>query len=191
MDLPSAVEKLSENYPFIERFARRGVIAGPSRGSIPVCSSYINKNRLAAVCYLWWSIVKYAMAMDLVTKNPCEFCKPPKIQRKKVNALSREERTRMMKLARKAEPAPLGLAIELALTTGMRRGEICGLRWSDLGDCEVTVNRALAFSGGTLYVKEPKTTESCRTIPLTQGCSPSSRPRGRKPLLPADLLLIP
>ena len=112
-------------------------------------------------------MMKYAMAMDLVTKNPCEFCKPPKIQRKKVNALSREERTRMMKLAREAEPAPLGLAIELALTTGMRRGEICGLRWSDLGDCEVTVNRTLAFSGGTLYVKEPKTTESCRTIPLT------------------------
>ena len=49
----------------------------------------------------------------------------------------------------------------------MRRGEICGLRWSDLGDCEVTVNRALAFSGGTPYVKEPKTTDSCRTIPLT------------------------
>ncbi len=112
-------------------------------------------------------MMKYAMAMDLVTKNPCELCKPPKIQRKKVNALSREERTRMMKLAREAEPAPLGLAIELALTTGMRRGEICGLRWSDLGDCEVTVNRALAFSGGTLYVKEPKTTDSCRTIPLT------------------------
>ena len=112
-------------------------------------------------------MMKYAMAMDLVTKNPCEFCKPPKIQRKKVNTLSREERTRMMRLAREAEPAPLGLAIELALTTGMRRGEICGLRWSDLGDCEATVNRALAFSGGTLYVKEPKTTDSCRTIPLT------------------------
>ena len=51
-------------------------------------------------------MMKYAMAMDLVTKNPCEFCKPPKIQRKKVNTLSREERTRMMRLAREAEPAP-------------------------------------------------------------------------------------
>ncbi|MBQ9001492.1 MAG: site-specific integrase [Eggerthellaceae bacterium] len=112
-------------------------------------------------------IMKYAMAIDLITKNPCDFCKPPKIQRKQVNALPREERTRMMRLARESEPAPLGLAIELALTTGMRRGEICGLRWSDLGDHEITVNRALAFSGGTLYVKEPKTAESRRTIPLT------------------------
>ena len=51
-------------------------------------------------------MMKYAMAMDLVTKNPCEFCKPPKIKRKKVNTLSREERTRMMRLAREAEPAP-------------------------------------------------------------------------------------
>ena len=55
--------------------------------------------------------LKWVVAQDMLTKNPCDFCKPPKIQRKQVNALSREERTRMMKLAREAEPAPLGLAI--------------------------------------------------------------------------------
>ena len=58
------------------------------------------------------------------------------------------------------------LTIELALTTGMRRGEVCGLRWSDIGEQTVTVNRIVSLDGGTPYVKEPKTEGSRRTIPL-------------------------
>lgn len=65
--------------------------------------------------------LKWAMVQDLITKNPCDFCKPPKRVKTPINALNREDRTRMMKLAVAAQPAPLGMAIELALTTGMRR----------------------------------------------------------------------
>ena len=83
----------------------------------------------------------FAVVLDLVTKNPCEYCKPPRIQRKKMQVLDREERTRMLRLAQAAEPSRLALAVELALTTGMRRGEICGLRWSDIG---VSVNIVFA-----------------------------------------------
>ena len=112
--------------------------------------------------------MNYAVAIDLIRKNPCEFCKPPKVTRKKLIVLDREERTRMLELARAAEPSPLALAVELALTTGMRRGEICGLRWSDIGECEVTVNRAISLDCGKVYEKEPKTEASRRTIPLTK-----------------------
>ena len=112
--------------------------------------------------------MRYAQALDLITKNPCEYCKPPKIRRKKMQVLDREGRTRMLQLARAAEPSSLALAIEIALTTGMRRGEICGLRWSDIGDCEVTVNRAISLDRGTPYEKDPKTEGSRRTIPLTK-----------------------
>ena len=112
--------------------------------------------------------MKHAMALDLITKNPCDYCRPPKIQRKKVSALDREERTRLLRLACEGEPEPLALAIELALTTGMRRGEVCGLRWSDIGEQTVTVNRVVSLDDGTPYVKEPKTQSSCRTIPLTK-----------------------
>ena len=111
--------------------------------------------------------MKHAVALELIAKNPCDYCKPPRIQRKKLQVLSREERTRMLQLARDAEPEPLALAIELALTTGLRRGEICGLRWSDVGDCEVTVSRSISLDSGTPYVKDPKTDGSRRTIPLT------------------------
>ncbi|WP_207302782.1 hypothetical protein [Olsenella sp. Marseille-P4559] len=35
----------------------------------------------------------------LATKNPCDYCKPPKRVKPKINALDRAERTRMFKLA--------------------------------------------------------------------------------------------
>ena len=75
----------------------------------------------------------------------------------------------MMRLAVAAQPSPLGMAIELALTTGMRRGEVCALRWSDLGDDgTVTASRALGNAEGDFCLKESKTQSSRRTIPLTR-----------------------
>ena len=75
----------------------------------------------------------------------------------------------MMRLAVAAQPSPLGMSIELALTTGMRQGEVCALRWSDLGDDgTVTVSHALGNAEGGFYLKEPKTQSSRWTIPLTR-----------------------
>ncbi|MGI6535115.1 MAG: tyrosine-type recombinase/integrase [Eggerthellaceae bacterium] len=123
----------------------------------------------AKVFRLLKQAMKWGLAQDLITKNPCDFCKPPKRVKTPINALNREDRTRMMRLAAAAQPAPLGMAIELALTTGMRRGEVCALRWSDLGDDgTITVSHALGNAGGGFYEKEPKTQSSARTIPLTR-----------------------
>lgn len=75
----------------------------------------------------------------------------------------------MMGLAVAAQPPPLGMSIELALTTGMRRGEVCALRWSNLGDDgTVTVSHALGNAEGGFCLKESKTQSSRRTIPLTR-----------------------
>lgn len=113
--------------------------------------------------------LKWGMSQDLVTKNVCDYCKPPKRVKTPINALDREDRTRMLKLAVRAESeTPLGMAIELALTTGMRRGEVCALRWSDFDDSgAITVSHALGNGPGGFYLKEPKTGSSARTIPLT------------------------
>ena len=52
--------------------------------------------------------LKWAVAQDLIAKNPCDFCKPPKRVKTPINALSREERTRMLRLAMQAEPRHAG-----------------------------------------------------------------------------------
>ena len=117
---------------------------------------------------LFKQALKWAVAQDLITP-PCDFCKPSKHVKTPINALNREDRTRMMRLAVAAQPSPLGIAIELALTTGMRRGEVCALRWSDLGDDgTVTASHALGNAEGDFCLKESKTQSSRRTIPLTR-----------------------
>ena len=48
------------------------------------------------------------------------------------------------------------MSIELALTTGMRRGEVCALRWSDFDDAgAMTVSHDLGNGPGVFYLKEP------------------------------------
>ena len=45
--------------------------------------------------------LNYAIAQDLLVKNPCNFCKPPKRVKTPINALCREERSRMLDIARR------------------------------------------------------------------------------------------
>lgn len=113
--------------------------------------------------------LNHAVGEELILRNPCNFVKPPKRVKAKINALSREDRSRLLKLARDAQPTPLAVAIEIALTTGMRRGEICALRWSDYDPLRSTlsVTHALGKGEGGYYLKEPKSDDSVRTIPIT------------------------
>jgi integrase len=58
----------------------------------------------------------------------------------------------------------------LALMLGLRRGELLGLRWSDI-DLEagmLTVRQNLVRAGGELRIQPPKTRRSRRTLPLPE-----------------------
>lgn len=74
----------------------------------------------------------------------------------------------MLDLARRAQPGALAVAIEIMLTTCVRRGEACALRWSDFDESKqtITVTHSLGNGEGGFYLKQPKT-EEIRTIPLT------------------------
>lgn len=110
----------------------------------------------------------YAVMRGVIPRNVCDYCKPPKRNKSEINALCRSERTRMLELARFAQPNGLAVAIEIALTTGMRRGEVCALRWSDLNDDgSITVRHALGAAPGGYYLKGTKTGKN-RNIPLTK-----------------------
>lgn len=51
----------------------------------------------------------------------------------------------------------LGVAARIAWNTGMRRGEVCALHWSDIEGSTIHVRRSLAQVGSTLTSKPPKT----------------------------------
>jgi integrase len=71
-------------------------------------------------------------------------------------------------LLQAAQGHPLEVFVTLALTTGMRSGELLALEWSDI-DVErdvLQVKRTVLFAGGKPVVGHPKTRESRRTVPV-------------------------
>lgn len=68
----------------------------------------------------------------------------------------------------------LELPVAIALATGMRRGEILGLRWRDLAsDLSVAhVRRSLQATGEALVFEEPKTKRSRRSVALPAFLAP-------------------
>lgn len=70
------------------------------------------------------------------------------------------------------------LGIYISLTTGLRIGEICGLKWSDINTDKstITVNRTIeriyVIEGERrhteLVINSPKTKNSCREIPMNK-----------------------
>lgn len=108
---------------------------------------------------------KYAVAMRLLTRNPVDPVKAPRIGYVEMKTLDADG---FGKLVGAAEGSGLQAPILLAGLTGLRRGELLGLKWSDV-DLEgrrVAVRRSLEMVAGTIRTKSPKTRGSARTIAL-------------------------
>ena len=71
-------------------------------------------------------------------------------------------------LLRSGEGSWIYLLVLVAVTTGMRRGELLALRWPDIdfGTARLTVNQSLERVRGKTVFKSPKTKGSRRTITL-------------------------
>jgi integrase len=61
-----------------------------------------------------------------------------------------------------------GVFVRTVAATGMRRGEVCALRWSDIDfeNAAVTVDESVISAGGGAFVKSPKTRASIRSVAL-------------------------
>lgn len=78
------------------------------------------------------------------------------------------------------------LGIYICLTTGLRIGEICALKWSDINvesgtlTVQRTIERIYVVEGEKkhtkLIINSPKTTNSCREIPLSKDALALIRP---------------
>lgn len=109
--------------------------------------------------------LRHAGKKRLVMRNVAQDADCPTPQRSDIEALD-EAQTAKVILA--AEGSVWYLPILMAATTGMRRGEVLGLRWCDvnLDVGKIHVARSLQEVGKVLVTKEPKTKESRRAIDL-------------------------
>lgn len=110
--------------------------------------------------------LKRARALGLIARNPVEDVAKPKVERGDMRILSPDEARALLAIAR---PTRLFAPVFLALGTGLRRGEILGLRWSDidLPRSSLTVAQSLETTTTGLRFKEPKTKRGRRTIALS------------------------
>ena len=111
--------------------------------------------------------LEQAVREGLLAKNPTEFCKIPKIEKKEMKVIPPEQIGAYLKEAENHGVLPM---LYLELTSGLRRGELLALLWSDL-DIEkrtISVNRQVNVVKGGLQINPPKTANSVRTIVIPQ-----------------------
>lgn len=115
--------------------------------------------------------MKQALKNGLIEKNPVSAATLPKEKEKKQRrVLTMEEQRIFMEYARKRKSF-LYYFFELALRTGMRNGELRGLKLVDIDKKNnvIHVNRTLKYETRMGFFEDtPKTSSSKRDIPLTE-----------------------
>jgi len=112
-----------------------------------------------------------AVRWGLLDRSPATGAQPPRPRRPEPAAVDAHLAARMLDAA---QGHPIETPLAIALATGMRRGEILGLRWADL-DEDLTVarvRRSLQSLGPDPVFEEPKTRRSRRAVALPAFLAP-------------------
>ena len=110
--------------------------------------------------------LSHAVKWGVLSRNVAQMTDPPRPSRKEINILSPVEIDRLVDAFEGTDYYAL---VYTALYTGMRRGELLGLRWCDvdLPLATISVTQSLQrLYGGEFSVREPKSAHSRRLIPM-------------------------
>lgn len=118
-------------------------------------------------------IFEYAIKQGLVNKNPVKQIVIPKkkanLDDTKIHFYTMDQLKLFLKDAKANEGTQVYTVFHLLAYTGCRQGEILGLQWDciDFDSKTLTVRQTLTRGENRrLYLEEPKTKKSKRTIPL-------------------------
>jgi integrase len=112
--------------------------------------------------------LKQAVMDGLIPRNATEAVKPPQLSREEMRPLTPEQAKLLLKTAHEAGDRLEALYV-LAIHTGLRQGELLGLKWDDV-DLEVgslQVRRTLTITKNGPLLTSPKTASSRRSVKLT------------------------
>jgi integrase len=115
-----------------------------------------------------------AVKAGVLKRTPMEGVKLPKVRKSRKAALTEEE---MGKLINATRGTKLYLPVLMAATTGMRRGEVLGLKWDAINGNVATVREVI--SQGSV-IKGPKTELGYREIVLSDRVVEALKERKRQ-----------
>lgn len=110
--------------------------------------------------------LKDAVRWNLVPRNVCDLIDTPRVPKQEMQVLNQEQAQHLLEAAR---DDPFEALYVLALTTGMRQGELLALQWKDIDVAHglLRVQRTISrVRKQGFQVSEPKTPKSRRSIPL-------------------------
>lgn len=112
---------------------------------------------------------RYAVNMEIIERNPAERITLPKKQKPKGGgAYTAEQLETIFKLFR---ADVIFIVVYLAAMYGLRRSEVCGLKWSNVdfeNNCIHICHTAVHEGGKVLYVDNTKSISSNRILPLIE-----------------------
>lgn len=133
----------------------------PQRGSRGLSPSSIHGHFKIIKPSLDWAVQKGYLA-----ENPAKGIRLPRVETKEIKVFKHWEVNKLIEVAR---PKWLGDMILLSYRTGMRRGEIYGLKWDDVDfdNQFLMVRRSIeTYAPGVKLIHTPKTRSSIRRIML-------------------------
>ncbi len=112
------------------------------------------------------SAMDFAMAQRIISENPCKAVALPKIEHKEMQTIPAEQ---LQAFLTEAKATGVYEMYYIELATGLRRGELLGLKWEDIDMKQgiIRVRRQVARIDGKIVEAPLKTKNSYRTVTIS------------------------
>ncbi|MBQ8001872.1 MAG: site-specific integrase [Clostridia bacterium] len=149
-------------------------IKNPETGKLETRPGGLSEKTIKNIYNMVHAALKQAYINGITQRNIADMVKPPKQKRKEIDVFTLEEQEKIIRTV-KGSHERLAFGITLALFTGIRAGELSGLKWEDIDfeKSEMKIRRTLNRVGShdgvsktKIVIGEPKSERSKRTIPL-------------------------
>ena len=140
----------------LQGFYNAKVKAGLSASTVHKLHANINK------------FLKYAQALDMVSTNPAQRVTLPRKERPNVGKVYNAQQLQALFYHFRGDP--LELVVYLAASYGLRRSEVCGLRWEDVDFQSRNIricHTAVAINGEVIRADRTKSASSRRSLPMS------------------------
>ena len=113
------------------------------------------------------SAMDFAVAQKIIPENPCKAVALPKVEHKEMQTIPAEQ---LQAFLQEAKATGVYEMYYIELATGLRRGELLGLKWTDIdwNNGIIKVRRQVARVDGQIVEAPLKTKNSYRAVTISQ-----------------------